>query len=655
MIGEGLLRPAVGLAAAFSLLIGPAFASADTTSGSALAPTFQATEGTMFAGQLGTSAAGCRPATPGTASINWGDDSAASAASESLVASDVELAGSHVYAEEGTFSGTVDGYYICDGDHVPISASFVAHVADAALTAGAVSLTALRAGQQFSGTVTTFSDADAQASAADYSVGLNWGDGTATLATLTASGGGQFAVSGSHDYALPGTYAVSVGIRDAGGSTVTQTGLVTVAAAQTHGLRLAGLRPLGDGTALLSLNLPGRGLLRVAQAGTRRSLLRGFSKRVSTAGAFSVILRPTHSAAAILRDGGRLHLTADVTFKTFDGGLIWRNIPITLDYKVCAAGMVFSYTGSEQACIVPHGNAVMHLLLFGGAGGSGPGGCGGFPSGSGGGGRGAQVDATRVNVDAPILYIEVGGNGGDGSHDCVVEQGNAGPGGWNGGASGALPPSLVGSGGGGGATDVRTVSCAIHCSDAGGFGVFASLASRLVVAGGGGGAGTGGGAGDCIPCSTTGGDGGWAGFNYGADGGMGGTASISGTSAIAGVGGGGGTGSGAGDGGVSDPECGQSYDPPPCSAGGAGHLGIGGVGGIDPFVDLSAQPMLLGYAGGGGGGGYWGGGGGDGGLLSQGNTNGGGGGGGGGSSYGPSYTYYSAAYQPAAVQIVSVG
>ncbi|HEY7966414.1 MAG TPA: PKD domain-containing protein [Solirubrobacteraceae bacterium] len=655
MNGEGLLGFAVGVAAAFSLLIGPASASADTTSVSALAPTFQATEGTTFSGQLGTSAAGCRPATPGTASIYWGDGSAASAASESLAGTEVELAGSHVYAEEGTFSGTVGGYYVCDGDHVPVSASFVAHVADAALAVGAVSLPALRVGQQFSGTVTTFSDADAQATASDYSVGLNWGDGSATLATLTTGGDGRFAVSGAHEYATPGTYQVSVGIRDAGGSTVTQTGSITVAATQTHGLRLAGLHPLGDGTALLSLNLPGRGLLRISQAGARRPLLRGLRKRVSSAGALSVILRPTTSAGAILRHGGRLHVTADVTFKVAGGGLIWRHIPITLDYQICAAGMAFTYTGSEQACIVPHGNAVMHLLLFGAAGGSGPGGCGGFPSGSGGGGRGAQVDATRLHVDAQILYIEVGGNGGDASHDCIVEQGQAGAGGWNGGASGALPPSHVGSGGGGGATDVRTVSCAIHCSDAGGFGVFASLASRLVVAGGGGGGGSGGGAGDCIPCSTTGGGGGWAGFNYGSDGGAGGSASVSGTSAIAGVGGGGGTGNGAGDAGVSDPECGQSYDPPPCSAGTPGHLGIGGVGGMDPFVDLGAQPMLLGYAGGGGGGGYWGGGGGDGGLISQGNTIGGGGGGGAGSSFGPAYTYFSAAYQPAAVQIVSVG
>jgi len=77
--------------------------------------------------------------------------------------------------------------------------------------------------------------------------------------------------------------------------------------------------------------------------------------------------------------------------------------------------------------------------------------------------------------------------------------------------------------------------------------------------------------------------------------------------------------------------------------------------GSDPFFDFSAQPLVQGYAGGGGGGGFWGGGGGDGGVVSLGDTVGGGGGGGGGSSFGPSGTYFSAAYQPAEVEIVSVG
>lgn len=52
---------------------------------------------------------------------------------------------------------------------------------------------------------------------------------------------------------------------------------------------------------------------------------------------------------------------------------------------------------------------------------------------------------------------------------------------------------------------------------------------------------------------------------------------------------------------MTDPFCGSYYHPGPCTAGGDGHLGVGGYGGDDSW--WITGPLVFGYAGGGGGGG----------------------------------------------------
>ena len=618
-----------------------------------------ATEGAPWSGAVVSVPAGCTPVASPAATIDWGDGSASSPASVAVAGSELTITAAHTYAEEGAYQGSLSGGYLCDGDRVPIGASFTARVADAPLQASAAMPPALAAGARFAGPVASFTDADPAATASDYAVALSWGDGTASPASVTASGG-RFLVTASHAYAEPGTYHVEVAIRDAGGAVADATAAVTVHARAGARLRIGGMRSIGDGTAVLSLRLPGSGMLTVAPAG-RHAYLRTLREHVSAGRPVTLILRPTDAARRLELDGRRVDAGARLTLKLVTGARITRNLPpVVFDIATCAPGMVFHYTGAEQACVVPGpagGRPTMRIIAVGGHGGSGPGGCYGLPGSSGNGGLGAQVDATAVRVQSgTFLYVEVGGDGGSGSYDCVTQYGGFGLGGWNGGGNGALPSSRAGSGGGGGATDVRTVSCAQICDQGGGFGTLISLASRIVVAGGGGGGGSGGGAGACGSCRTIGGDGGWGGFPGGtdADGGNGSDATISGTSGITGPGGAGGTGSYGGAGGQADPGCDvDPADPPPCTDGLDGHIAIGGAAGDDPYSYL--QPILMGYAGGGGGGGYWGGGGGDGGEISQGDTIGGGGGGGAGSSFGPPGTYYSAGYQQPTVELVSIG
>lgn len=518
------------------------------------------------------------------------------------------------------------------------------------LTSGSASAAATISpteGAPFSGRVATFVEANPDASLADYTVGLTWGDGTSSAAAISA-GGGAFVVTGTHTHANPGSYEVKVGIADRDGAEATGSETVMVSVRAGLKLKLGPRRQTGDGTAAVSIYLPRTGTVVVTQSGQGRLVFRRLRHRVDR------VLRPTPWGHRLERREHRLRVTGHVRFTPLLGKAISIPVHLVFDSVTCSAGLTFHYTGAEQSCVVDHASQ-MRILAAGGAGGSGPPGCFGLPSDSGGGGHGAQADATRVPVKpGETLYIEVGGKGGSAGYDCGSEHGTSGAGGWNGGGSGALPVSQRGSGGGGGATDVRTVSCASLCDQGAGFGALISLASRIVVAGASGGGGTGGGAGGCQSCTTTGGAGGWGGFPGGTDpdGSAGDAATISGTSGILGVGGGGGTGNGGGAGGTADPLCGAPTDPPPCANGAPGHVGVGGLGGNDPFYDFGAQPLVEGYAGGGGGGGLWGGGGGDGGLVSQGDTA---GGGGGGSSFGPCATHFSAAYQSAEVEIVSVG
>jgi hypothetical protein len=123
----------------------------------------------------------------------------------------------------------------------------------------------------------------------------------------------------------------------------------------------------------------------------------------------------------------------------------------------------YRYTGGEQTFSVPAGVSSLRVTASGGQGGATT---PRFRSRSVPGGRGAMVTGTVNVTPGSTLYVEVGGDGDTES------------GGFNGG--GEPGRGLEDSGGGGGASDVRTVSMSA--------GVY-SLATRLLIAAGGGGAG----------------------------------------------------------------------------------------------------------------------------------------------------------------------
>lgn len=237
-----------------------------------------------------------------------------------------------------------------------------------------------------------------------------------------------------------------------------------------------------------------------------------------------------------------------------------------------ASVTTFSYTGGEQTYTVPARVRSLSITAVGAPGGG--------PRTGGAPGSGALVSGIVSVTPGQVLYVEVGGIGGDPA------------GGFNGGGSSVLVSYgggiVLSNGGGGGASDVRTLPSSAGVS---------SLNSRLIVAAGGGG-------GSLFAAGDAGAPGSAAG--PASDGGRAGTQ----------------TGGGAG-----------GCDALAMGCGMAGSLGNGGDGGTSGTGAQNRE-------GAGGGGGLYGGGGGGGVLctLAVGCATGGGavGGGGGGSSLVPS-------------------
>ena len=92
-----------------------------------------------------------------------------------------QIDGSHTYAEEGNYNGSVSYEDDCGTHKVP----FQAKVADAALSATGEAVSGT-AGAVLRGTVASFKDADPGGTVSDYTATINWGDGTQSAGTISA-------------------------------------------------------------------------------------------------------------------------------------------------------------------------------------------------------------------------------------------------------------------------------------------------------------------------------------------------------------------------------------------------------------------------------------------------------------------------------------
>ncbi|HEY3922716.1 MAG TPA: PKD domain-containing protein [Gaiellaceae bacterium] len=192
--------------------------------------TFNSTEGAPFSGTVATFTEpdASAPASQYTATINWGDATTSAGTVAGPVGGPFTVNGTHTYTEEGTYPVKVTITDTVNSSNTT-TANSTAHVADAALTAGALTLAGGVEGVTPGSASFKFTDANPFGTASDFTATITWGDAATSAGTVTGPTGGPFTVTGSHQYAEEGTYSVKVSVVDDGGSTTSGTGTATVA------------------------------------------------------------------------------------------------------------------------------------------------------------------------------------------------------------------------------------------------------------------------------------------------------------------------------------------------------------------------------------------------------------------------------------------
>jgi large repetitive protein len=131
--------------------------------------------------------------------------------------------------EEGTYtvSVAVTEDDSVDADPYTSTGTGTDVVSDAALTASSTVDLSVNTGAAITNTVVgNFNDANPAAPIGDFTATIDWGDGTTTTGTIVQPGGvgTVFKVEGTHAYALPSDYTISIHVVDDGGSTVNLSG-----------------------------------------------------------------------------------------------------------------------------------------------------------------------------------------------------------------------------------------------------------------------------------------------------------------------------------------------------------------------------------------------------------------------------------------------
>src|SRR5207244_25688 len=180
--------------------------------------TISATEGASFSGTVATFTDPDTSATASeyTATIDWGDTTPPSVGTVSgPTGGPFTVSGTHTYAEEGTYTITVT---ITDVDTPSntATATSTANVADAALTAGTLTLSTGVEGVTPVNAAFTFPDANTGAPASDFTATISWGDGSpSSTGTITGGpGNGPYTVSGSHTYSSTGFFTITTTATD---------------------------------------------------------------------------------------------------------------------------------------------------------------------------------------------------------------------------------------------------------------------------------------------------------------------------------------------------------------------------------------------------------------------------------------------------------
>jgi cyclophilin family peptidyl-prolyl cis-trans isomerase len=169
--------------------------------------------------------------------IHWGDgQSSAGTVSFDATSGKYTVQGSHTYATHGSYNVTVDVVEVGGSTLTGVGKTTVTvtdaplHDASTAVTANAFEgITALNV------VVAAFTDDNPGDHTTDFGAGggggvtIHWGDGQTSVGLLSFdSTSSTYTITGSHAYAEPGSYTVTVDVTDGGGSTLTGIGKTSV-------------------------------------------------------------------------------------------------------------------------------------------------------------------------------------------------------------------------------------------------------------------------------------------------------------------------------------------------------------------------------------------------------------------------------------------
>lgn len=161
------------------------------------------------------------PLTDYSANINWGDGTTSAGTVSLNTGSGVySVSGSHTYAEDGSDPITVTVHRTAASD---LTFAGTATVVEPPLVTGNVSTAHILLEQEGvlqNVSVGTFTHGANTEPASDFTVTIDWGDGTSSAGTITATGT-DYLVSGSHIYTREGLYDISATVADiSGGASV---------------------------------------------------------------------------------------------------------------------------------------------------------------------------------------------------------------------------------------------------------------------------------------------------------------------------------------------------------------------------------------------------------------------------------------------------
>jgi hypothetical protein len=180
-----------------------------------------------------------------TATIDWGDQTTTSG---TVVGSNGQFTveGGHTYADEGSPTATVTVTPTAGGNPLVLLGTVSVADTDSFFNLQGKTITFTPNQPLTNVTVGTFSDSNTSNAASDFTVQIDWGDGTTTQGTVTGSAG-SFTVQGSHTYTAAGENAISISMADDFPDSA--TGAITSTAVSGFGGNVT-LNAATEGTAL---------------------------------------------------------------------------------------------------------------------------------------------------------------------------------------------------------------------------------------------------------------------------------------------------------------------------------------------------------------------------------------------------------------------